>query len=165
MQQLDVSNISQFSKKFPSWGKGQVGQKLCNLFFIICSLMVFWNYVAWWDIKDQINVGQIFQKSSFWWKGQLGLNLGQNYAACHRVHHGINPPQKLYPPPPLTLLFSSNLFSKLRSYQAPLFENLEGGSTPPPPPAERGGGEGCTLCFGKMGNLDPIWDKIMQPCM
>ena len=44
----------------------------------------------------------------------------------------------MQPPPPLikvTSLFFSNPLSKLRSCQAPLFENLVGGLTPP---AERG---------------------------
>ena len=85
-------------------------------------------------------------------------NLGSIWAKTMQLVIGcimVSTPLKNCIPPPLTLLFSSNLFSKLRSYQAPLFENLEGGSTPPP--QQKGvGGEGCTLCFGKMGNLDPI---------
>ena len=40
MQQLDISNISQFSKKIPFWGKGQFGQKLCNLILMICALRI-----------------------------------------------------------------------------------------------------------------------------
>ena len=41
MQQLDISNISQFSKKIHFWGNGQYGQKLCNLIVMICSLRTF----------------------------------------------------------------------------------------------------------------------------
>ena len=47
-------------------------------------------------------------------------------------------------PKKVTSLISSNPLSKLRPYQAPLFENLVGGSTP----AGRKGVWGCTL-----GNL------------
>ena len=51
--------------------------------------------------------------------------------------------KKLQTPPKKSChLFPSNPPLKLRSYQAPLFEILVGGSTPPPP-AEREGG--CTL--------------------
>ena len=44
----------------------------------------------------------------------------------------------------VTPSFPATPVSKLRSCQAPLFENLVGGSTPssPLPPAERGGGGG-----------------------
>ena len=39
VQQLNISNISQFAKKIPFCSKGQFGQKLSNL--IICSLRTF----------------------------------------------------------------------------------------------------------------------------
>ena len=63
-------------------------------------------------------------------------------------------------PEKVTPLFPATPFSKLRSCQAPLFQNLVGGSTlppPPPHPCRKGGGvRGCTLC------LDPIISP--RPC-
>ena len=41
MHYLDISNISQLFQKIPFWGKGQLRQKLCNLFLLFLSKNFF----------------------------------------------------------------------------------------------------------------------------
>ena len=55
----NIINISQFSEKIPFFGKVQFVQKYATFW---SALSVFFgNYVAWWDIKEQCNFGQLFQ--------------------------------------------------------------------------------------------------------
>ena len=62
--------------------RDKLGVKIIKPFLHdMLSDVFLWKYLAWWDIKDQSNVGQLFHKNFFWqWKGQIWAQLDQNYA-------------------------------------------------------------------------------------
>ena len=69
IQQLDQSNISQFTKKIPSWGKGnldQIWDKIMQPGLMIHSLGMFLNFCAMMRHNRQTKAALvIFLKKSF----------------------------------------------------------------------------------------------------
>ena len=82
---LTVVILVDFPRKFPSRARDKLGKNYTNFFSWYALWWFFRNYVAWWDIKGQSNVGQLYQKNSFWWKGQLGPNLTKTMQPYLRI--------------------------------------------------------------------------------
>ena len=75
---IDISNISHFSKKILFCGKGQFGQKLCNL--MICTLRIFLKLYSMMGYKRPMQCWSAFPINSLL-VDRANPNLGQNYAA------------------------------------------------------------------------------------